>query len=102
MAQRYRITRAFQEDENTAQTITLEECEQYFESRSDFTYTTAFTVTGSVTMTVEGHFFMWKYDGGEIPFRYYEGDIYVSGINEAVVPIMIEVASGLRADIVEG
>ncbi|WP_054957225.1 hypothetical protein [Paenibacillus dakarensis] len=102
MAQRYRITRAFQELENSAKTISLEECQELFASRPDFSYTTVYTVTGSVSMSIEGHFFMWNHNGMEIPFRYYEGDIYVSGASEAVVPVMLEVASGLRADVAEG
>lgn len=101
MAQRYRITRAMQGNGGVPQTISLEECEQFFSSRSDFSYTTVYTVTGAVTMSIEGHFFMWNNEGTEIPFRYYEGDLYVSGTNEAVVPIMMEVASGLLADVLE-
>lgn len=45
---------------------------------------------------------MWSFGDATIPFRYYEGDIYVSGSNEAVIPRMLEVASDLRADIMEG
>ena len=102
MSQRYRITREFQENDNSAQTISLEECKQYFSSKSDFSYTSVFTVTGETTMSIEGDFFMWSYGDTKIPFRYYQGDIYVSGTNEAVIPKMIEVAGELRADVVEG
>ncbi|WP_364147795.1 hypothetical protein [Paenibacillus sp. LPE1-1-1.1] len=45
---------------------------------------------------------MWSCVDTTIPFRYYQGDIYVSGTNEAVIPKMIEVASELRADVSEG
>ncbi|WP_028550274.1 hypothetical protein [Paenibacillus sp. UNC451MF] len=102
MSQRYRITRAFQENGNSEQTITLEECKEYFTSKPDFAYTPVFTVTGSTSMSIEGDFFMWSYGEVKIPFRYYEGDIYVSGTNEAVIPKMLEVASDLRADVAEG
>lgn len=102
MNKRYRITRALQEDGGAAQSISLEECKQYFESQADFTYSSTFTVVGSTSMTIEGEFFMWSYGDGKIPFRYYEGDIYVSGTNDAVIPRMLEVASELRADVVEG
>ncbi|OAB41519.1 hypothetical protein [Paenibacillus glacialis] len=102
MSQRYRITRALQENGNVAQTISLEECKQYFSSKADFSYTTVYTVTGSTSMSIEGDFFMWSYNDTKIPFRYYQGDIYVSGTNEAVIPIMIEVAGELGADVLEG
>ena len=102
MSQRYRITRAFQENGDSAQSISLEECKQYFASKPDFSYTSVFTVTGSTSMSIEGDFFMWSYNDTKIPFRHYQGDIYVSGTNEAVIPVMVEVASELRADIVEG
>ena len=102
MSKRYRITRALQNDGSTVQTITLEECKQYFASQPDFSYTSVFTVAGATSMSIEGDFFMWSYGDTKIPFRHYEGDIYVSGNNEAVIPRMIEVASDLRADVVEG
>ncbi|MBP1965465.1 hypothetical protein [Paenibacillus aceris] len=102
MSQRYRITRALQEEGNSVKTISLEECKQYFSSKADFSYTSVFTVTGATTMSIDGDFFMWSYGDIKIPFRHYQGDIYVSGTNEAVIPKMMEVASELRADIVEG
>ncbi|OAB44947.1 hypothetical protein [Paenibacillus antarcticus] len=102
MSQRYRITRTLQENGNLEQTISLDECKQYFSSKSDFIYTSVYTVTGSTSMSIDGDFFMWNYNDTQIPFRYYQGDIYVSGTNEAVIPMMIEVASELVADIQEG
>lgn len=102
MSKRYRMTRAMQNDGDSATTLSLEECKQYFASKPDFTYTSVFTVTGATTMSIEGDFFMWSYGDTTIPFRHYQGDIYVSGANEAVIPRMLEVASDLRADIVEG
>jgi hypothetical protein len=101
MNKRYRITRAMQNDGGSAQTISLEECKQYFASKSDFTYTSVYTVAGATTMSIEGDFFMWSFGDAIIPFRHYQGDIYVSGNNEAVIPRMLEVASDLRADVVE-
>ncbi|MBP3961545.1 hypothetical protein [Paenibacillus lignilyticus] len=103
MSQRYRITRSLQAHEDAAaQTISLEECKQYFASKPDFTYTSVFTVKGATTMSIEGDFFMWNYGDIQIPFRHYQGDLYVSGTNEAVIPKMVEVASDLVADIEEG
>lgn len=102
MSQRYRLTRAFQEHENGPQTITLEACKQYFATQPDFTYTSVFTVTGATKMSIEGDFFLWSYGESQIPFRHYQGDLYVSGTNEAVIPRMLEVASALEADVTEG
>lgn len=102
MSQRYRITRSFQE--NAAdQSISLEECKQYFASKPDFAYSPVFTVKGPTsTMSIDGDFFMWSYDDLQIPFRHYMGDLYVAISNEAVIPKMMEVASELRADLTEG
>jgi hypothetical protein len=102
MSKRYRITRDFQIQEDSPGPITLEECKQYFASQPDFTYTSVFTVKGETTMSIEGDFFMWSYGDRQIPFRHYQGDVYVSGAHDAVIPRMMEVASGLRADIAEG
>ena len=102
MSQRYRITRTLKENGNSVQAISLEECKQYFATKPDFSYTSVFTVKGSTTMSIEGDFFMWSHGETEIPFRHYQGDIYVSGTNEAVIPMMIEVAGELEADVQEG
>lgn len=102
MSQRYRITRTMQEQNHLEQNISLEECKSYFADKPDFSYTSVFTVKGETTMSIDGDFFMWSYGDITIPFRHYQGDIYVSGTNEAVIPKMIEVASELGADVVEG
>lgn len=105
MAQRYRITREFQEIDEADKTITLEECRRIFDAQPDFAYSSVYTVKGqggASTMSIDGDFFLWSHGEASIPFRHYDGDLYVSGTNEAVVPKMIEVASALRADIEEG
>ncbi|MGG4142503.1 hypothetical protein ABEW34_05170 [Paenibacillus algorifonticola] len=100
MSKRYRITRVLQNNDSSALTISLEECKQYFASKPDFSYTSVFTVKGATTMSIEGDFFMWSCGEASIPFRHYDGDIYVSGTNDVVIPKVIEVASELIADIV--
>lgn len=45
---------------------------------------------------------MWSFGDTIIPFRHYQGDIYLSGTNEAVIPKMIEVATELGADVLKG
>ncbi|MBP1999925.1 hypothetical protein J2Z69_000944 [Paenibacillus shirakamiensis] len=103
MSQRFRITRSMQGEQGGLPSITLEECIQYFASLSDFAYSTKLVVTGAEsTMTIEGDFFMWTYEDLEIPFRLYMGDIYVAVTNEAVIPKMMDIATDLRADILEG
>lgn len=101
MGQRYRITREMQEIEESEKPITLEECKAYFAVQPDIEYTSVFTVKGETTMSIEGNFFLWNEGTAVIPFRHFDGDLYVSGTNEAVIPKMIEVASVLRADISE-
>ncbi|WP_322924647.1 hypothetical protein [Paenibacillus campi] len=101
MAQRYRITREMQQIDDLHKPITLEECKAYFATQPDMEYTSVFTVQGEATMSIEGDFFLWHEGTAVIPFRHYDGDLYVSGTNEAVIPKMIQVASVLRADISE-
>lgn len=101
MSQRYRITRTTLENSNLVQTITLEECKQYFASKPDFIYSTVFTAKGSTSMFIDGDFFMWSYGEIKIPFRHYQGDLYVSGTNAAVIPIMNEVADELGAKVLD-
>ncbi|ASA21561.1 hypothetical protein [Paenibacillus donghaensis] len=102
MNQRFRITRSMQEN-NAEQSITVEECKHYFAAKADFTYSPVLIVKGAdSTMSIDGDFFMWKHGDADIPFRLYMGDLYVAVSNEAIVPQMIEIATELRADVVEG
>lgn len=102
MNQRLRITRSMQEN-NAEPAISLEECQTYFASKPEFAYSPTLTVQGAdSTMSIEGDFFMWKREETDTPFRLYEGDLYAAVSDEAVVPKIIEIATDLRADIVEG
>lgn len=102
MNQRFCITRTMQHGAEV-QEISLEECKTYFSSRVDFTYQTVLTVKGpESTMSIEGDFFMWSFGETQIPFRHYMGDLYVAVSREEVVPLMLEIATDLRADVVEG
>ena len=29
-------------------------------------------------MKIKGHFFMWQLENGQIPFRFFDGEIYVA------------------------
>ncbi len=102
MNQRFRITRSMHPDA-TDQEISLEECQDYFSSKADFTYQTVLTVKGEEsTMSIKGDFFMWQYGEALIPFRHYMGELYVAISHQEIVPLMMEIATDLRADIVEG
>lgn len=102
MNQRFRITRSMQQN-NEAHEITLEECKDYFSTKDDFTYQTVLTVKGpESTMSIKGDFFMWNYGDTQIPFRHYMGDLYVAISHQEIVPLMMEIATALQADIVEG
>ncbi|MBB3128204.1 hypothetical protein FHS19_002858 [Paenibacillus rhizosphaerae] len=102
MNQRFRITRSMQPD-SSDQDISVEECRAYFASKADFTYQTVLTVKGEESnMSIEGDFFMWEHGDALIPFRHYMGELYVAVSHQDVVPLMIEIAGDLRADIVEG
>ncbi|WP_152397915.1 hypothetical protein [Paenibacillus cellulositrophicus] len=102
MNQRFRITRSMQPDSGD-QDISLEECKAYFSTKADFTYQTVLTVQGEEsTMSIEGDFFMWQHGDALIPFRHYMGELYAAVSHQDVVPVMIEIAGDLRADIVEG
>ena len=102
MNQRFRITRSMQPDAGD-QEISLEECQQYFSTKADFIYQTELIVRGEEsTMSVEGDFFMWTHGEALIPFRHYMGELYVAVSHQELVPLMIEIATDLRADIVEG
>lgn len=102
MNQRFRITRSMQ-PESSDHDISLEECQAYFSSKTDFTYQPVLTVKGEEsTMSIEGDFFMWKHGEALIPFRHYMGELYVAVSHQDIVPLMIEIAGDLHADIVEG
>ncbi|PZT54662.1 hypothetical protein [Paenibacillus silvae] len=102
MNQRFKITRSLQKN-NAEQQISLEECKAYFASKREFTYSTVLNIVrAESTMTIEGDFFMWEHEGQQYPFRLYMGELYVAISNESIVPVMMEVASHLHADIVEG
>lgn len=99
---RYRITRAMNHSGETGEMISIEEAKKFFSTQSDFTYTSTYTIAGSTTVSIEGDFFIWHHDGKQIPFRHFQGDIYVSGSDNAVIPRMQEIASQFGADVVEG
>ncbi|WP_127581610.1 hypothetical protein [Paenibacillus koleovorans] len=102
MSARYRITRSFQNHDGDP-SITLEESKLIFGAKPEFMYSPVYTVTSPTsTMSIEGDFFLWSYAGKIIPFRHYQGDLYVAVSEEAVLNKMMEVASELRADITEG
>ncbi|MBY9080810.1 hypothetical protein KIH86_13270 [Paenibacillus sp. HN-1] len=83
--------------------ISLEELKEYFSSKPDFEYSKLLTIaTDPFTMTIQGDFFIWKSEEGEIPFRLTNGNLALSnGDDEFVMDKMKEIAADLHA-IVQG
>ena len=100
MNARYKITRLDAEENPT---LTLEECQSFFATQSDFQYHDSFGVSqDGVHMKIAGHFFMWQVENAQIPFRFYDGELYVAIPHPVVFEKMQEVARGLRANYIEG
>ena len=100
MNKRYKITRL---DDAGSPTLTLEECQQFFATQPDVQYTDAFSVTqDGVNMKIAGHFFMWHVGNASIPFRFYDGELYVAIAHDAVYDKMLHIARSLEAMYVEG
>ena len=103
MNPRYRITKSTTEAEDQQVVLSLEECQVFFSTQPDFLYTREYVVrSGDTTMTIEGEFFMWQVGGKQVPFRYFEGDLYVAVSHELIYHKMVEVAQALDAQYVEG
>lgn len=100
MNTRYKITRHDQEGNPT---LRLEECQSFFATLPDFMYHDSFGASqDGVHMKIKGHFFMWQVEGANIPFRFFEGEIYVAVSHEAIFEKMKEIARALEANYVEG
>ena len=101
MNKRYKITRL---DDAGSPTLTLEECQQFFATQADFQYMDAFSAKqDGVNMKIAGHFFMWHVnDDVNIPFRFYDGEVYVAIAHEIVFDKMLQIARALEAMYVEG
>ena len=100
MNPRYKITRHDQEGNPT---LSLQECLNFFATKPDFEYRDFYSVTqDGVNMKINGHFFMWQYESQEIPFRFYESELYVAAAHRAVMDKTKEVARGLEANYIEG
>lgn len=102
MNPRYRITRNLQGDQPEP-AIPLDECKLFFDQQPDFVYAEQYSVRSAETlMTIKGDFFMWQIGDAQIPFRYFDGSIYVAVSDEIIYQKMIEVAQGLNAIYIEG
>lgn len=102
MNTRYRITRNLQGDQ-FENVISFDECKMFFEKQHDFVHTEQYSFrSGETVMTIKGEFFMWQVGEVQIPFRYFEGDVYVSVSHENTYNKMEEVAEGLNAQCIEG
>lgn|GEM_PF-642032 len=100
MNTRYKITRL---DTEGNPTLSLQECQNFFATKPDFEYRDYYSVTqDGVNMKINGYFFMWQLEGLEIPFRFYENELYVAVSHPAVMEKTKEVARGLEANYIEG
>lgn len=100
MNTRYKITRL---DEQGNPSLTLEECKAFFATQSDFSYSEEFGASqDGVHMKIKGHFFMWQLEHVQIPFRFFDKEIYVAISHPAILDKTIELARLLEAVYVEG
>lgn len=100
MNTRYKITRLDQEGNPL---LTLEECQRFFATLPDFVYNDSFGVSqDGVHMKITGHFFMWQVENGQIPFRFFDGEIYVAVSHPVIKDKMVAIARSLEAMYVEG
>lgn len=100
MNARYKITRLDQEGNPL---LTLDECQTFFGNQPDFEYYDAFGASqDGVHMKIKGHFFMWQLEQVQVPFRFYEGEIYVAITHPIVLEKTIDLARQLEAMYVEG
>ena len=100
MNTRYKITRLDQEGNPT---LTLEECQDFFATQADFVYNDSFGASqDGVHMKIKGHFFMWQLENVQVPFRFYDGEIYVAITHPVVLDKTMEVARQLEANYIEG
>jgi hypothetical protein len=100
MNTRYKITRL---DEQGNPTLSLEECQSFFATQADFVYNDSFVVSqDGVQMKITGHFFMWQLDNVQVPFRFFDGEIYVAVSHPVILDKLMEIARQLEANYVEG
>ena len=100
MNTRYKITRL---DDQGNPTLSLEECQSFFETQSDFEYYDFFSARqDGVQMKIKGHFFMWQVDNVQIPFRFFDGEIYVAVSHPVILDKITEIANLLEATYIEG
>ena len=100
MNTRYKITRLDQEGNPT---LSLEECQNFFATQQDFEYHDAFGASqDGVHMKIKGHFFMWQLENVQVPFRFFDGEIYVAITHPVVLDKTMEIARLLEANYIEG
>ena len=100
MNTRYKITRL---DEEGNPTLSLQEYRNFFATQSDFIYNYSFSASqDGVQMKIKGHFFMWQLENVQIPFCFFNGEIYVAFLHLVILDKTMEIARLLEAVYVEG
>lgn len=93
------ITRAEHWYASPEKPISLDELKDYFQGQSDVEYSEEFSISGPVSMSMSGHFFIWTHDGIKVPFMYTKGRLTVSRADDDVIEKMKEIAAGLNAKV---
>lgn len=97
---RYKITRL---DAQGNPSLSLGECQNFFATQADFFYQDVFGASqDGVHMKIKGHFFMWQVEHVQIPFRFFEGELYVAVSHPVVLEKTVEMARLLEAVYLEG
>lgn len=101
MNSRYKITRL---DEQGNPSLSIEECKAFFAQHHDFTYEAQYVVSSNGThMTIPGHFFMWHIGENQaLPFRFFDGELYVSVSHPIIFDKLVQLAELLQAQYMEG
>ncbi|UHA75160.1 hypothetical protein [Paenibacillus sp. 481] len=102
MNTRYRITRNA-DGNHPEQNISIDEYKSYFGTQPDFEYAQQYSFrSAETTMTIPGDFFLWHVGEATIPFRYFEGDLYVAVSHEIIFQKMLEIVEHFDAQYIEG
>ncbi|MBU8914987.1 hypothetical protein BGM25_02880 [Bacillus sp. FJAT-29953] len=93
------ITRAEDWPESEEYPITLDELKEYFQTKKDFHYSTSFSSTGPVSLTIAGEFFIWNYGDTPVPSHFWNGRLIVANPDNEILAKMKEIALDLNANL---
>lgn len=79
--------------------ITLGELQEYFSNKKDFEYSDGTSITGPVTISISGDFFVWANGSQKVPFLYKKGRLNVARPDDDTLDKMVEIAADLQAKV---